>query len=390
MLRCHWLLLSSLLCFLSNECGSTSAIKPDPTKGTVTGIVHCADTGKPARFAEVTLVAEPEEGDYTPHDENGVTGLDGRFKIMNVAPGHYYAVAELEGYLSIERGYDYTRLGGHASDREQTLDMIDQWKDHLAEIMVEAHGTADLSMQVERGAEIHGTVTYDDGNPAIGMHFLLFRKTEKNNWINVGAPSDNWSISAVSDGHGHFNLSNLPAGEYTVCASMPVGNPNEAPRVCLGNTFRKRDAKTFNVQAGEIAAGADIEIPLSGLHTVTGTVSALADSHALKDATVRLLYGDDREIAREVKSLDDGSYSFAYVPEGTYILQVSGAREAEQKASETDSSNSGGAASKTSAARSYADKELSIPVQGDVDDLKVQLVLIPPDKPAEPPPAPAP
>jgi hypothetical protein len=262
--------------------------------------------------------------------------------------------------------------------------MIDQWKDHLAEVMVQAHDTAELSLQVERGAEIHGTVTYDDGNPAIGMHFLLFRKTEKSIWTNVGAPSDNWSISEVSDGHGHFNLTNLPAGEYTVCASMPVGNTNAAPRVYLGNTYRAKDAKTINVQAGERAGGADIEIPLSGLHTVSGTVTALSDGHALNPATVRLLYPDDREKMREVSVLSDGSFSFQYVPEGSYILQVSGAREPEQKASETDSSNSGGTAAKIVPARTYADKELAVTVAGEMDDLQVQLAVSSPDKSQKP------
>jgi hypothetical protein len=383
MLRYHWLLLSSLLCLFSNECGSSGVSKPDPTKGAVTGIVLCADTGKPARFAQVTLVAAPEEGSSSSALEGAVTGLDGRFKIVNVAPGNYYAYAELEGYLNLDRAYDSTRLEEHASDREQTLNIIDQLKDHLVEVTVEAHGTAEMFLQVERGAEIHGTVTYDDGNPAIGMHFLLFRKTEKNGWTSVGGPSsDNWSISELTDGHGHFNLSNLPGGEYTVCVSMPVGNPNAAPSVCLGNTYRKKDARSVKVQAGEVSRGADIEIPLSGLHTVAGTVSALADGHALKDAAMRLLYADDREIAREAKTVEDGSFSFSYVPEDKYILQVSGARDAEQKASETESSNPDSAVAKPVAARRYAEKETPITVMGDIDDIQMQLILTPPEKPA--------
>jgi len=88
----------------------------------------------------------------------------------------------------------------------------------------------------------------------------------------------------------------------------------------------------MKVQAGEVVGGADIVIPLSGLHAVAGTVTALADGHALGRGTVRLLYADDREKARETSILDDGSFSLQYIAEGKYILAVSGAQDAEQKA----------------------------------------------------------
>jgi hypothetical protein len=161
---------------------------------------------------------------------------------------------------------------------------------------------------------------------------------------------------------------------------MPFDDEEAAPSVCLGDTFRKKDAKTVKVQAGEIASDADIEIPLSGLHTVAGTVTALADGHALSHATVRLLYADDREQAREIKSLDEGKFTFRYVPEGKYILAVTGAQDAEQKESEPAPGDAQTAAPKTAAALRYADKELPLIVLDDVDDLKMQLDLTPPDK----------
>jgi hypothetical protein len=306
--------------------------------------------------------------------------LDGRFRLEAVEPGRYYAFATLEGYLEPKMGIDPTRFGEKASLRERIQNAIDQWKSHLVEVRVSAHSTADVALQIERAAEITGTVTYDDGSPAIGLPVQLFRKTEKGGLAKVGLNSD-WADRAVSDSHGHFSVTNLAAGEYTICAKMPYESEDSSSRVFLGNTYRLKDAETVKVGAGEVSSGADIEIPLSGLHTVAGTVSALADSHALKDATVRLLYADDREITREVKSLDDGSFSFSYVPEDKYILQVSGAQEAEQEAAETDSGSSGSAASKPVLVRRYADKETAVTVIGEMDDIQMQLVLIPPEKP---------
>jgi hypothetical protein len=382
-----WIL--SVACLFTGGCDRHQPKKPDPTKGVVTGIVLCADTGKPARFAAVTLSAAPkkdekiEQGNPLPVTESTATDLEGRFRIEAVEPGRYYAFATLEGYLDPMRGLDFARLDELTSDQEKELDAITQWKDHLIEFTVSAHHAADLSLEVERAAEVGGKVTFDDGSPAIGMHFQLFRKTEKSGLKEVGLSLfKEWPISDVSDGHGRFNLTNLSAGEYTVCALMPSGGHDDAFRVCLGNTFRIKDAKTVKVQAGEVAGGADIEIPLSGLHTVAGTVTALADGHALGHATVRLLYADDREKARETSLLEDGSFSFEYVPEGKYILQVSGAQDAEPKDSQSAPGDAQTMAPKPPL--HYTDKELPLNVMDDGDDIQVQLAVTPPDKPQQP------
>ena len=280
------------------------------------------------------------------------------------------------------RGLDFLRLGELASDQEQKLDAIQQWKDHLIEVAVNVHRTADISLQVERGAEIDGTVTYDDGAPAIGMHFQLLRKTEKNRWTGVGiAIFQEWSIPAVSDGHGRFSLTNLTAGEYTVCALMPSGSEDAAPHICLGNTMRTKNAKTVKVEAGETASGTDIEIPLSGLHSVSGTVSALADDHAVGHGTVSLLYADDREKARELPLAEDGSFSFQYVAEGKYILSVSGAQDAETKPADSGPAEADPAPAKQAVATHYADKELPVNVISNMDDIQIQLAASPPIKP---------
>jgi hypothetical protein len=261
----------SIACLLLAGCNKFEHKKPDATKGVVTGTLLCADTGKPARFATVTLTAAPKPGEKSndeaplPASETTITDLDGRFRLEAVPPGHYYAFATLEGYLDPALGIDPAKLLALPSDHERHQFAIDQWKDHLKNVTVSVHKVADISLEIEPAAEISGTVSFDDGSPAIGMHFQLLRKTEKGEMATVGLPlMDTWSIHALSDGHGRYTLTNLPAGEYAVCTLMPSEAENTAPRVCLGNTFRKKESKTVKVQAGETASGADIEIPLSG------------------------------------------------------------------------------------------------------------------------------
>jgi hypothetical protein len=383
--RLLWILVC--FCLFAGGCDQHSAKKPDPAKGVVTGVVTCADTGKPARFATIHLVAVPKEDakadGQTPEPESTLTDLDGRFRLEAVEPGQYFALATMEGYLDPERGLDLRRLNALGNEKEQTLEMAKQWKTHLVEVTVSRHRTAEVSIQVERGAEIDGSVTYDDGSPAIGMHFLLLRKAEKSEWSGVGlALFRGWSIDSKSDGHGHYSLTNLPAGEYKLCASMPVENEGAAPAICLGDTFRRKNATITKLAAGEIVNGADIMIPLSGLHTVSGTVTALADGHTPTHATVRLLYADDREDAREL-SPNDGAFAFEYVPEGKYILQVTGAEDVEPANAATGAGDPGPAPPKAKAVR-YDDKEIPLTVQNDMEDLLVSLTPAPPAAPAAP------
>ncbi|MDR3773257.1 MAG: hypothetical protein P4L26_07915 [Terracidiphilus sp.] len=389
MARLRWLSTLSIACLFLAGCTKYQHKKPDPTKGVVAGVVLSADTGKPARFATVTLSAIPKPGeksgqaDPLPAAETTVTDLEGRFRMEAVSPGHYFAFATQEGYLDPAMGLDLARLNALSSDRERTLDAIDQWKDHLIEVTVGVRRVSEISIPIERAAEIAGTVTFDDGAPAIGMHFKLFRKTEKSGWTEVGpALMDDWSIHTLSDSHGRYALTNLAAGEYTVCTLIPTDTEQAASRICLGDVFRRKDAKTVKVAAGESAGEIDIEIPLSGLHTVSGNVAALADGHPLPHGTVRLLYADDRERARETPLLDDGSFTFEYVAEGKYVLEVSGAQDEEPKGAEQPQTDA--APAKLSPPHTYADKEMPINVLNDSEGINLALAYATPSNAAAP------
>lgn len=379
MARLRSLSALSIAFLLLMGCNKFQHKKPDPTKGVVTGIVLCADTGKPARFATVALTSVPKAGEKNDQDdplpaaEMTVTDLDGRFRMEAVPPGRYYAFATLEGYLDPALGLDPDKLKSLSNDRDRHKYSIEQWKDHLTEVTVGVRRASEISIEIDRAAELTGTVTFDDGSPAIGMRFQLFRKTEKD-WTGVGLPlMDSWSIRAVSDSHGRYSITNFPAGEFTVCTLMPTDTEQAAARVCLGGVFRRKNAKTVKVAAGEVAGGNDIEIPLSGLHTVSGDVTALADGHPLAHATVRLIYSDDREKVRETALQEDGSFSLEYVPEGSYILQVSNAGDADPKGSEPAATGPDAPPANPAPVAHYKDKEVPLQVLTDMEDMQVAL-----------------
>ena len=99
----------------------------DAPAGTVSGVITCSDTQRPARFATVTLTPVPvdkpapaakmmtdKEAEADPAAAikvfgglmgamtmlQGQTGLDGAYSIANVPPGDYYVSSTEPGYVS--------------------------------------------------------------------------------------------------------------------------------------------------------------------------------------------------------------------------------------------------------------------------------------------------
>lgn len=384
-MRRSWLFVLPACCLMMSACPDDMPRRPDPTKGTITGSVVCTDTGKPARFAEVQLLpaaifnASGSVKNSEQDLESETTGLDGRFKIEAVPPGEYYAYATLNGYLDPERGIDFNRVSADADDEAQMADALSQWKDHFIAVSVSVQHTTEITIPIERGAEIDGAVNYDDSSPAIGVRFELLRKTGEEKWSRVGdSHHGDWTIDETSDSHGRYRLTNLPAGEYKVCVLLPVHSEEQAPHVCLGNTFRKKNAQSVNVNAGEISSGADIVIPLTGLFTVSGFVTVGADGHAPEHATVHLLDGDDRVEERNMAIRRDGSFEFRYVPADSYILAVTGAMDSGNNAEGDSAKNQ-----QMAVMHFYQDKELPLSVQSEMSDVNLTLTEAP-KKPAGP------
>lgn len=363
-LRLLWIVLVMLL-FAGCEKRSN---KPDPTKGVVSGILICADSMKPARFATVSLTpvpkihSEPSDDPPLAPVATMLTGLDGRFRMEAVPPGEYYAFGTLDGYLDPMRAIDFGQISEKRTTTEQELAAVQQWKENLVPVKVAVRRVSEITIELHRGAEIGGTVTFDDGSPAIGMHFQLFRKSLNKDWNTVGLPLfNNWTINSTSDSHGHYALENLAAGEYIVCALMPMDSEDVASRVCLGNAFRRKTASSLKVSEGEVAHGADIMIPISGLRSIAGRVEAVEDGHVPSHATVTLLYADDREQARKASIDSDGIFRFEYVPEDSYILRVSDAKD--------ESEGDGG----DKIEHPYSDREIALHVHSDLNDVSISL-----------------
>jgi hypothetical protein len=312
--------------------------------GAVSGHVFCSDSHTPCRFASVVIESVPPKrsgSSASPatqsHSYSAVTDIEGAFQIRGVAPGEYYILGQLAGYLS---PYDLaaSEFQGDSSLASQALDAA------LVRISVESNQTTISSLTLSRGAAIGGTVRFDDGGVAIHIPVRLFRRDHTGGWKpyeNTAGASSFASLGfvATTDDRGRFYEPGLPPGAYIVGASLPdatviptvtLGRQSmdakmtsgSALRVFNGDKYRLKDATPINLREGDSRLDVDINLPTSGLHSVRGFVTAKSDGHSIPSGTVRLLDPDDKTMLREAPLQQDGSFDFEYVAAGSYLVQV--------------------------------------------------------------------
>ena len=68
---------------------------------------------------------------------------------------------------------------------------------------------------MNRGAAIAGTVTYDDGSPAIGIRVVLLHRNAKGEFKDEYQPS---RFVPPTDDHGRYRVDALPPDDYIVKA----------------------------------------------------------------------------------------------------------------------------------------------------------------------------
>lgn len=340
--------LPFLLCLVLSTCAHAQTQTQAEVTGSVSGHVFCADTNQPGRFAMVLLQPPPHK--FAPNEEptpspSARTALDGSFHFTKVKPGTYYLLAELPSYVSPIAKVPPIAEDSSIETRAENLEKV------LTKITVAANKDTAAEIELERGAAIAGTVHYDDGSPANSVEVSVFRQEKDGKLAPVTLQlADRMGVVnpktvAQTDDRGYFRISGLPAGKYIAETTFPTtsvsygglfGGPNlinvrnnesTALRVYSGNVFRLKDAKAVELVAGEERDGADITIPLLGLHSISGSILALSDGHPINGAHVELLYADDKSSLRKIDLDEDGRFNFAYVPEGEYILRITDAAD---------------------------------------------------------------
>ena len=399
LFRMRWTILLALLPTIVLAQSPTTSPPPRPEDlGTVTGHITCADTQRPARLASARLVpadtkpskdAKPgfldNYGSMLPAVQ---TDLTGGYTIPNVRPGQYYLRVDLLGYVIPLLDFRQDQLASPTPEVQQRMQR------ELQVLNVAPHSTLTADVTLHRGASISGTVSFDDGSPAIGLTARALGRNAKGEFTEQLCGSG----SSRVDDHGHYRFESLPEGEYIVEASLdlthqefstePMADGHMVQTVMIkflfslpvysGNTIRRKDAATIKLDAGQETSGIDITIPVGQLHEVSGTLLA-KDGHTINGGNISLLFADDRSVFVGVEvNNDDGTFRFAFVPGGNYILSVEGAKDV----GHVEVPNAPGATSATHTEHptlhTYANLERPLTVQTDIQSLNLTL----PDNPA--------
>ncbi|HEX3437110.1 MAG TPA: carboxypeptidase-like regulatory domain-containing protein, partial [Pseudacidobacterium sp.] len=377
-----WLLLLSC-CVAISSAQQLSSDKAAPTT-TVSGHVYCGDTNAPARMATVMLepVSEASGTSHASGHESVSTYapavqtlLDGSFSMQHVAPGTYYVIASLPGYVS-----PLGALAVSATDIEKPDDSLkEQIAKGVPRIKVQANLPASIDITLERGASVSGTVLYDDGSPAVGLEVhLLVRKKDK--WTPM--QSSPFDMSIRTDDRGAYRINGLPALEFLTEVDLRLtkityefggggtGMSFESGyslSIYSGSRWRQKDATPFSPKPGEDRTGEDIQIPISQLHNIRGTITAVRDGHVVNGGKVSLLYADDKTEALSTNLMrDDNGFAFIFVPEGDYILRVADASDVEYEDIPNPPHSVPPTRTVTHSLRRYGSTDQPIHVDGDV------------------------
>ncbi len=246
--------------------------------------------------------------------------------------GRYYVIAEQDGYISPLSLFTRAQL----NDPDEVLQR--KIARYITTISVTAGHTTQAEITLIRGAVIAGMVRFEDGAPAINVGIQLLQRDDKGNWQALRTQKLASHSSSYTDDQGVYRFSGLPAGEYIVRANIELNKivldhifgygstylgDGFHLRVYPNDVFRPRDAKPVKVEEGENATSVDVDIPLSKLYTLSGTVMRADSDLPANAAHLSLVFADTgEELTSTDVDADDGSFRFDFVPGGNYILRA--------------------------------------------------------------------
>ena len=387
------LLLGFLLTLGAAAQTPRAPVEPKPVYGSVSGVITCTDTNLPARLTPVTLQpvndrAPLKEGApkaAEPVLETFQTNLDGTFSIPHVRTGRYYVIVQKPGYLSPTGLFTKAEIEWPANPMDDVSEAVAK---AVPVVTVLANRNAGMDVRLVRAAAMTGTVKFDDGTPAPSQYITVQRKGPKGDWLSTnlgGRRGNGWT-----DDGGRFRIAGLPAGEYRLYTPLEVGqvvttaifgtsssssgSTKATLNVFFGDTFRRKEAKIYKIDDGQEIT-ADLTIPNSRLHQVSGSLVDARTGRTINAGTIRLKFADDAEqsVASVAIKDDEPVFTLPFVPEGAYTVSVTDARDVTRVPVVYPEGTVGTVAFKETVLKTYGKYDGTLTVQSDITGLTLAI-----------------
>jgi protocatechuate 3,4-dioxygenase beta subunit len=293
-------LVAVLVLALTIQAGSQ---RPQPAPlpapaGRVAGTVIDAASGRPVRFAEVTLSGSDER--------NTVSDDDGAFVFHRVPGGTYALRINAPGYL--DTWFGQIRPGTDTRGTTITL--------------VESERREQLVIRLTRGASIAGTVRDDRGEPVFGATVVVLRRVTRHGGRGLQPVA-----TADTDERGAYRIPLLPPRVYVVSASSSRSIETTSGARGFAPVFHPASAsaggaKPLSLEIGEDRSDVDFQLPIVPVSRLTGRVFD-PGGQPVAGIAVRLSTGSDGGIGDAHATTDeDGRFVFESVRPGSHLIET--------------------------------------------------------------------
>ena len=319
------ILLFPIIIFAQTPRDRAAGEAPTGT-GRLRGRVVSADTGSPLRRAQVRAVAATIRTTRLT-----TTDAEGQYEFANLPAGRYTISVSKAGYVGLEFGQRRPFEGG------RPLDLTD------------GQVVEQIDFVLPRGSVIAGRITDDQGDPIIGASVQAMRyQYLPGGRRRLQSASQMW-LSGMTNDLGEYRLFGLMPGTYVVSANgqnfgiVSLTQPGPQTGGLGAIDAREGFIQTYYPGTASVAeaepvlvnlseeAQASFSLSVGRMSKVSGIVRRSDGSVPTGSTlTLRPNYVTGGEMSGWGNSpvAADGSFSFANVPPGQYLLEVEPRRAA--------------------------------------------------------------
>ena len=312
--------------------------------GSAEGHIICNDGNVPARFATVFLeplanLLSQDNGGEKPSNftRQSQTDFTGRYFYPSISVGTYVVHVEKAGYSDdfelVKKVLDWF-----------TPDEKKQILSNFPQVTVTASGTASKDVVVRRGGAINGHISIDTGGlpGQAEVTATMVSSDLLGDLQDVGGKKPpHFEKTGHIDDRGIYRIAGLPAGKYRVEVRLTEGvyefttivdlghgralgaqirSGNGSLTVFAPDALTESGAKIVSVGSGDELSDIDITVPMSRLHSISGTVTQGGNPLVRAALTI---YRDVKKLSNsDVISTPEGSYRFDLLPAGTYTIKA--------------------------------------------------------------------